>query len=255
MIKKTFDKTQILDSIKENGYCIIESYFDIDFCNKAILEIESSVNSYKNETHLTNGSGGDTRLYKFENVSYEAKKFSDDQFLLSIADEYLEKKLSTHFVLAGKLEYSEDTKASSGGGWHRDSDGKQFKAMLYLNDVNSNNGPFLFVPNSEKIDAKRQPIKKLNSLLFYIKRFLKYLKIRDPRYSEKSISNFFRKRKLVPIEFVATKGTVVLFDSSYIHRGKIIEKGLRYTLTNYYFEDSIKSQESTLKGFGHLFVS
>ena len=252
---KKNDTNQILESLKKKGFAIIDNYFTQDFCNKVILEIENKIRDKDFTNNQSQTSGGDTRLYKFENVSYDAKKFSEDQFLLSIADEYIEKKLSTHFVLAGKLEYSEDTKASSGGGWHRDSDGKQFKAMLYLNDVNSNNGPFLFVPNSKKIDAKRQPIKKLNSLLFYIKRFLKYLKIRDPRYSEKSISNFFRKRKLVPIEFVAKKGTVILFDSSYIHRGKIIEKGLRYTLTNYYFEDSIKSQESTLKGFGHLFVS
>jgi hypothetical protein len=255
MIKKIFDKPQILNSLEDNGYAIIEDYFDIDFCNKAILEIESSVNSYKNETHLTNGSGGDIRFYKFERVSNCAEIFSKDQFLLSIGEKYFGKKLSTHFVLAGKLEFSEATKASSGGGWHRDSDGIQFKAMVYLNDVKSNNGPFLFVPNSKKIDAKRQPIKKLNSLLFYVKRFLKYQKIRDPRYSEKSISNFFRKRKQVPIEIVAPKGSVVLFDSSYIHRGKIIQNGVRYSLTNYYFEDSIKSQETTLKNFGHLFVS
>ena len=158
-------------------------------------------------------------------------------------------------MLAGKLEYSNNIKATSGGGWHRDSDGLQFKAMVYLNDVSSSNGPFLFVPNSKKIDAKRQPIKKLNSLLFYIKRFLKYQKIRDLRYSEDSISNFFKVSKQTPIEISAPKGSVVFFDSSFIHRGKIIQNGLRYSLTNYYFEDSIKSQETTLKNFGHLFVS
>lgn len=254
MIKKTFDKTQIIDSIKENGYCIIEGYFDKDFCNKAILEIETTINSFKNENYLTTAPGGDIRFFKFERVSKFAKIFSNDQFLLKITEKYYKKKLSTHFVLAGKLEYSEDTKASSGGGWHRDSDGTQIKAMVYLNDVESNNGPFLFVTNSKTKDAKREPIENFNSFLFYIKRFLKYWKIRDPRYSENSISNFFRKRKLVPIEIVAPKGTVVLFDSSYIHRGKIIEKGLRYTLTNYYFENDQKSQNATLKSFGHLFI-
>ena len=170
MTKKIFNKQQILSNLNENGYSIIEGYFDVDFCDKAILEIETSINSYKNGPHLTNGLGGDTRFYKFESVSNCAKIFSKDEFLLSIGEEYFGKKLSTHFVLAGKLEFSEATKASSGGGWHRDSDGLQFKAMLYLNDVSSSNGPFLFVPNSKKIDAKRQPIKKLNSVFFYIKR-------------------------------------------------------------------------------------
>ena len=166
MTKKIFDRQQILNSLKDNGYAIIEDYFDIDFCNKAILEIESSINLYKNETHLTNGSGGDIRFYKFERVSNCAEIFSKDQFLLSIGEEYFEKKLSTHFVLGGKLEFSAQNNVSSGGGWHRDSDGIQFKAMVYLNDVKSNNGPFLFVTNSKTKDAKRESIENFNSLTY-----------------------------------------------------------------------------------------
>jgi len=254
MTKKIFDKQQISDNLNDNGYSIMEGYFDVDFCNKAILEIETSINSYKNETHLTNGSGGDTRFYKFESVSNCAKIFSKDEFLLSIGEEYFGKKVSTHFVLGGKLEFSSENNSSSGGGWHRDSDGTQFKAMVYLNDVKSNNGPFLFVTNSKTSDAKRESIENYNSFWFYVKRFLKYRKIRDPRYSEISILNFFRKRKQIPIEIIAPKGTVVLFDSSYIHRGKIIEKGVRYTMTNYYFENDQKSQNTTIKSFGHLFI-
>ena len=252
---KKNDLNQILESLKKKGFAVIDSYFTEDFCNKAILEIENKISDKDFTNNQSQNSGGDTRLYKFENVSYEAKKFSEDQFLLSIGDEYFEKKLSTHFVLAGKLEYSEGVKACSGGGWHRDSDGTQFKAMVYLNDVNSNNGPFLFVTNSKTKDAKREPIENFNSFLFYIKRFLKYWKIRDPRYSENSISNFFRKRKLVPIEIVAPKGTVVLFDSSYIHRGKNIEKGVRYSFTNYYFPETKKAYKTTAIKFEKLFVS
>ncbi|MBU79564.1 MAG: hypothetical protein CMD29_05525 [Flavobacteriales bacterium] len=174
--------------------------------------------------------------------------------MLGIGEEYFGKKISTHFVIAGKLEYSLQKKTSSGGGWHRDSDGIQIKAMVYLNNVESNNGPFLFITNSKTKDAKRKPIENFNSILFYLKRFFKYGKIRDPRYSENSILDFFRKRKQDPIEISAPKGTVVLFDSSFIHRGKLIQHGQRYTLTNYYFEDSIKAKSGTIKNFGHLFL-
>ena len=222
--------------------------------SRVIFSINNKINSLDSDRVSSFGAGGDIRLFKFENISNDAIFFSEDQFLNEIGNKYTGKKLNTHFVLAGKLEFSEATKASSGGGWHRDSDGIQFKAMVYLNDVKSNNGPFLFVPNSKKIDAKRQPIKKLNSLLFYVKRFLKYQKIRDPRYSEDSILNFFKSSKQMPIEISAPRGSVVLFDSSYIHRGKIIEKGLRYTMTNYYFGNDQKSQNATLKSFGHLFI-
>ena len=33
---------------------------------------------------------------------------------------------------------------NSGGGWHRDADRIQLKAMVYLSDVDSINGPFIF---------------------------------------------------------------------------------------------------------------
>jgi len=255
MTKKKKDLKQILHSLKKNGYAIIEGYFNEDFCSKAIQEIENKINTRDFTINQSQEAGGDTRFYKFENVSSAAKKFSKDKFLLSIGGKYFGNELSTHFVLGGKLKYSDENTSSSGGGWHRDSDGIQFKAMVYLNDVCTNNGPFLFVTNSKNKDAKREPIENFNSFWFYFKRFLKYKKIKDPRYSENSIKDFFNKRKQTPIEIVASKGTVVLFDSSYIHRGKIIQSGVRYSLTNYYFKNDEKSKNATLRNFGHLFLN
>ena len=251
---KTIDLEKTLKTLNSDGYAVLENYFDEDFCNRSILSIEKKIDSIDSNIENSLGAGGDIRLFKFENISKEATLFSKNKLLLKIAEDYTKKKLSTHFVLAGKLEHSNDIKANSGGGWHRDSDGIQFKAMVYLNDVNSKNGPFLFVTNSKTKDAKRERIRKFNSFLFYVKRFIKYQKIRDPRYSDNSISNFFRKRKYQPIEIVASKGSVVLFDGSFIHRGKEIQSGLRYSLTNYYYGNDEKAKTLTLKKYGHLFL-
>ena len=93
-----------------------------------------------------------------------------------------------------------------------------------------------------------------NSFVYYLKKLLRTFKIKEPRYSSSIINNRIEENKLSSIEITAKKGALILFDSSYIHKGKIIEKGERYTFTNYYFLDSEKSINDTTSSFGKLFV-
>ena len=48
---------------------------------------------------------------------------------------------------ANKVKYNKNN-LGSGGGWHRDDFNFQFKAILYLNDVSMDNGPFQLIENS-----------------------------------------------------------------------------------------------------------
>ena len=55
--------------------------------------------------------------------------------------------------LAGNIKYILNGKGS-GNGWHRDELFYKYrytKAMIYLNDVNLNNGPFQYLEKSHKI--------------------------------------------------------------------------------------------------------
>ena len=47
--------------------------------------------------------------------------------------------------MGGFLQNAE--KVSSGGGWHRDHHFELFKVMVYLSDVDKNNGPFSYIEN------------------------------------------------------------------------------------------------------------
>jgi ectoine hydroxylase-related dioxygenase (phytanoyl-CoA dioxygenase family) len=114
----------------------------------------------------------------------------------------------------------------SGQGWHKDSYSKQFKSIIYLSDVNKENGPF-------------QILKKSNSNFFMMKFFFK-LKNKYPstRFSHSEIKNILNNDMSEIEELNAKAGTLILVDTNYIHRGKPLNSGKRYALTNYFFPET-----------------
>ena len=123
-------------------------------------------------------------------------------------------------TLVNKIVYEEGKNKNSGGGWHRDSHDCQFKILLYLSDVNEKNGCFQFVTNSSK-------------------KYIGYPSPRTPdyntRYCDKTIEDLVKKNKDCKIHnIIGEKGTIVIVDTTYIHRGKIIEEGERYAITQYF---------------------
>ena len=57
------------------------------------------------------------------------------------------------YVMANKVIYK-DYNLGSGQGWHKDNIARQLKFMIYLNDVDSENGPFQYLLKSQKIRKK-----------------------------------------------------------------------------------------------------
>ena len=155
-----------------------------------------------------------------ENHYDTAKEFANDPLLLEVGSEYYGYPLISHFVLGGKVQARDNQIVNSGGGWHRDNRMKQIKTLVYLSDVEDQNGPYLFLPSSNTFDlSTRDGIGKAT------------------RYEDKVIEEFCRTNDLEPFKVVGKKGTVVFTDTSYIHRGANIQEGSRYTYTNYYFEN------------------
>lgn len=251
---KNLNKSELIKKFKTQGFLVLNNYFDKDFCDKARGEIDLMIEQYPEKVvcDKVEETGGDTRIFKFENYSETAMSFSNDKLLNEIVSEYIGKELKVHFVLAGKV-ISSDGESNSGGGWHRDSDFTQVKAMLYLSNVSSKNGPFLFVGNSNNLDTKRRKNTLKKGLVFYLKFFLKTLKLYAPRYDDFQVKEYVENNKLKINEIIGEQGTVVLFDSSFIHRGKNIIEGFRYSFTNYYFLNSRKAYKNTNKIFGRHF--
>jgi ectoine hydroxylase-related dioxygenase (phytanoyl-CoA dioxygenase family) len=245
-----------VEDLKNNGICILSKYFDNRFCNDAIKEMDHIISKNKHYVHseINEGASGDERLFKIENQSKFAKIFKNDSFLNAVIKDASEEKLNSYFILGGKLNFDSKVSRNSGGGWHRDGDHSQLKIMVYLNDVKSTNGPFLFIPDSKQFDAERNKIGAKNSLKKRIYIRLGKIKERDPRYLENSIEDYIKKNNLNITEIKGEAGTVVLFDGSFIHRGKIIVEGVRYSYTNYFFKSDLKTKYSKNKQFKKYYL-
>ena len=249
-------KNEIIDELNYHGISIVKNYYDEEFCSEAIKQIDSIIKmkSDKIYSNTQEGTSGDQRLFKIENLSKRAKQFQNDQFINSILNNLSKNKIKSYFILGGKLTYEKNETKNSGGGWHRDSDLEQFKAMVYLNDVDSSNGPFLFLKNSDRFDLERRENLEKVSFRTKIYIFLGKLKKHPPMYDDMTVENYLIKSETKSTQVTGSKGTLVLFNSTYLHRGKNIEKGIRYTFTNYMFTDNLLSRYSRKKQFQSLFI-
>ena len=67
---------------------------------------------------------------------------------MSVAQNYNKKDTKLGFTLAAKMPAKNNK--GSGEGWHRDGFFRQFKSMIYLSNVDEDNGPFELILNSQK---------------------------------------------------------------------------------------------------------
>jgi len=112
----------------------------------------------------------------------------------------------------------------SGGGWHRDSSRRQFKAFMYLTDVERpEQGAFCCIPGS-------------NSRLFWAGSMVYRLLSSGNRYSDLAIAVLLRlgfRREVI----LRRAGVPFFLNTSLIHRGLPISEGMRVMATVYIFED------------------
>jgi len=204
------NEKEIAGIINKEGYHILKNYMSKDKCKIIISNIKKCKKFDK-------GEGNDLRQPFYEKFCQESKKFLNDNFLLEIGNYVLGHKADrrTKRCQLGILKYK-GKQECSGGGWHVDNHNPQYKAILYLTDVNENNGPFSILSPPVKSSVV-EPITKE----------------RNTRFSDKSVEENFKDR----IKFLTGQiGDVILVNTTYIHRGTIIKKGERLSLTNYYYD-------------------
>lgn len=113
--------------------------------------------------------------------------------------------------------------AGSGGGWHRDALTRQYKAFVYLTDVErAAQGAFCFIPAS-------------NSLLFRVPSLVHRMFTGGHRYSDTTMAAVLRTG--VAAQPVLLKSGLPFFAAtSLIHRGLPISEGRRIAATLYMCE-------------------
>ena len=205
------DIDNLVKEIQQKGFCILKKYKTQNFCDETIKQI--NVMNYPSQR----GEGGDIRVVRYENYSKNANQFLNDELFLLVGTKLINRKVDgkTKRCQLGIVEYNENKNKNSGGGWHVDNHKQQFKAMLYLTDVNENNGPFsILYPNLKSTDYPPDPTRH------------------NMRFPDQIAIDHKDKIQIL----TGNAGDVTLFLSHNIHRGTDIKEGLRLTLTNYYYD-------------------
>jgi hypothetical protein len=214
----------IAEEVSSRGY----SYYPNLIDNDTLREIIDTLKIHFSEPNEKFSHRGDTRHYAIERDIPLVKVFSDETRLKNIGMKVMSRPIINLFTLGNYLVAG--NRGTSGGGWHRDSMNPQFKAMIYLTDVDESNGPLEIIPGTHKFSTQRRLSRK--GLLSFDKQRLKEDEI-EPIEKDQG-----------PRETITGRaGTVVIFESSTLHRGRPIELGERLALTNYYYPKNVKRKE------------
>ena len=211
-----------LDALSREGYAVLPDYFGAGQCDTWMAEIDRMM-ATQPDVVRSDAAGADSRVFGAERFCASLAAFGADRFLREVGGAYHRGALRNHATLAGRLRFAPGN-LGSGQGWHRDAFHFQYKAMVYLTDVTEENGPFqIFARSHRPLNAVRDTIRgRLD-------------RVPNSRITEPQLARLLEAEPGRLRSLTAPRGTVIVFDSSTIHRGAPIRSGIRYALTNYYY--------------------
>ena len=211
----------ILEQLNDEGLVIIEGYLSPQQCDSLCQRVDSVLERYR-DLIWCDPQDSDHRAFGADRVDEGVADFRNDPWLSELMKRYTNSASFSGLTLANRVRFRPGN-VGSGGGWHKDTaKTRQFKAIVYLNDVNEFNGPFQYCTGSHRLSHA------LRGILQH-----------GHRHQQDRFEGPVNAEALAAHEEIRTvvgqRGTLVLTDTSGIHRGKPIEEGTRYALTNYYW--------------------
>jgi len=122
----------------------------------------------------------------------------------------------------------EQKRALVTGRWHLDSLRRQLKIFLFLNGATEDSGPFEFIPGSHRTSFKLRLL--LNGDLGGPGDFLPGRRRKYASIDDRSVQRMAGTTKAM----VCNAGTLLVVDTSALHRARPCLQGTRYALTAYY---------------------
>jgi hypothetical protein len=206
-------------AMRQRGIVVVPGFYTRAQCEQAIDEFRRLQRDYPEHVHARS----DQRLFGANRASGLIRKFSDHPQLVALAREFYARPVVSCITLAAHLPFSANN-GGSGEGWHRDSHRPQFKSILYLTDVSAETGPFQIVAGSHRTAD------------LLLDTALERLEPRNTRLTDQQVESIVQRRYGGGVDTVTGEaGTLILVNTSAIHRGKPSERGERYALTNYYY--------------------
>lgn len=218
---------KIINEINLNSFAVVNNFLDKKICQVLIKEIDNYLLDDKKKNiglHWSDKVNSDNRFFKFQEISIYGKKILENPMINNVATAVTGHLKHEKSLMANKLIYQTNN-LGSGGGWHKDSPVRtQFKAFIYLSDVDDYNGPLQIFRGSHKFNFLKKIVKKK-------------LSTKDYRFFDNEIDVLHSS--LTSIN--AKAGTLILANTKALHRGMPIKKGSRYAITFYYGDPKLKS--------------
>ncbi len=218
---KSIDNKDIIEQLNKDGIVIIPNYYNEAQCELLVKEVDDLILKYK-DTLWEDELGSDKRLWGSEKLSNLFAKFHEDTFLKEIGEAYYESEVYNATTLTNRISYCNNN-LGSGGGWHRDNGfHKQFKSIIYLSDVEIDNGPFTYLKGTHK----------------HYNDFKGKLSGSVDKYESRLGEDFINKVVELGYDkqtYTANRGTLILVDTKGIHRGNPLLSGSRYAMFNYFY--------------------
>jgi hypothetical protein len=213
-----------VDQLKKEGFVIINNFLSKEDCDSIIKDMDNFYKKYPDQV-WSDALQAEYRIHGSEKVSKKIYSFFSNQKLLLIGSYCCNLKIGNLMTMANRILYKPKN-LGSGGGWHRDDIKFQFKAILYLVDTYEGNGPFQLIKNSNKFNYIVADSIKHNIRIF------------NTRLSEEVIQEIVSINKDRLVTITGKVGTLILVDTSLMHRGSPLTEKNRYALTNYYYPEN-----------------
>lgn len=208
-----------LARVRRDGIFVVPGFATAARCEALRAEVDRVLDAESERVHRR----GDVRLYGAERASPSVREFHDDPSLLALARALRGASVINGMTLAARLAHTPGLRASSGPGWHRDGWFPQVKAFLFLSDVSPRSGPLELVVGSHRALLRARDMRR------YGQRFKQH------HFDDDEIRRVIEAEPERHVTAAGPAGTLVIADTSAIHRGRAIEEGTRYALTSYYY--------------------
>ncbi len=216
------DASQLLGTLLREGVAIVPNYWTADECAAGRAEIDRLIADYPNAVRRFSG-GADKRMFGVEMVSEVLARFHNDPFLIGVGEAHGGLELYNFATLGARIDAIGDNNGS-GDGWHRDGFGFQYKSIIYLSDVDDDNGPYEYIPGSHK-HWRAVMHTALGGLP----------PAPQSRFEAAEVDRLARRLLTPARRHPARQGTLILTNTAGIHRGAPLRAGTRYALTNYFY--------------------
>jgi hypothetical protein len=210
-----------IDAVGREGFCVVPDFYDSVTCGQLRQEVLDLIDRYPDAVHSMS-NGADRRIFGAERAAAGIRNFAEEPRLLNAARSILAGDAVNAFTLAGTISFRQGN-LGSGEGWHRDSFFNQFKAIVYLSEVSQANGPFEYITRSHLVREKFADHNRYG------------VPLKSARIGDDAVQRLIAEEPDRHRVFTAAMGTLLLVDTTGIHRGMPLTGGERFALTNYYF--------------------